>query len=240
MPVATAIFVFARSFKAGLSAIQTAPGCLRIPCGSRDNWIPIDQATAPEAAFEANVAFHLHYWANCWPQQDRGLQEQPAAKRGEQASRPPLCFGHLHITLAPVRSPAKASQLSPHPDPSLHLSGFLHRVQQGSGSDGSSAALMPAPMSAETPAVPHPERSFAGSHFFFPQNENPQNCCYYQPKSPEHPYYVGIFIVLRTSRSLPPLGKTQLKADPFPSLASTPDPGARKQLSGDCYFNKQK
>lgn len=113
MPVATAIFVFAQSFKAGLSAIQTAPGCLRIPCGSRDNWIPIDQATAPEAAFGADVAFHLHYWANCWPQQDRGLQEQPAAKRGEQASRPPLCFGHLRITPAPVRSPVKLPNCLP-------------------------------------------------------------------------------------------------------------------------------
>lgn len=217
MPVATAIFVFAQSFKAGLSAIQTAPGCLRIPCGSRDNWIPIDQATAPEAAFGADVAFHLHYWANCWPQQDRGLQEQPAAKRGEQASRPPLCFGHLRITPAPVRSPVKLPNCLPPRDPSLHPSGFLHGVQQGSGSDGSSAALMPAPMSAEMPAVPHPERSFAGSRFFFPRNENPQNCCYYQPKSPEHPYYVGIFIVLRTSRSLPPLGKLIRKQTHFPA-----------------------
>lgn len=169
MPVAAAIFVFAWSFKAGLSAIQTAPGCLKIPCGSRDNWIPIDQATAPEAAFGASVAFHLHYQINCQPWQDRGLQEEPAVKGGKQASHPPLCFGHLHINPTPVRSPARASQLSP-PQTLLYMpqasSTGCSGVRAAVG--WSSAALTPAPMSAETPAHAAPQAFLRMLPFLLP------------------------------------------------------------------------
>ena len=53
------IFVFAQHFKAGLSAIQTTPSCLKIPCGLKDNWIYIDQATAT-AIRQARVASPLY------------------------------------------------------------------------------------------------------------------------------------------------------------------------------------